>query len=338
MSAASRRYLAYGSNLCAQQMAQRCPQAEAGEVITLSGWRFAINRRGVATLLQEDGAEAVGLVWHLTEACERHLDRYEGVRSNAYRKEVIDAGGEPALVYLASEERPGQPRPGYLEGILDAAKRLGIAPAHREEIANWGRPVQPWLVEEVLAGYQLDPQGIHGPSHWLRVRQNGLALAAMTQGADAAVVELFALLHDGQRRDEWEDSGHGERAARHVRQLASKGLLRLDAVRLELLKAACAGHELGRVSEDPTIGCCWDADRLELSRLRMRPIPRFLSTTAALDPEVQRRAWERGIGAVIDSGIAEGWMARSSTGWLRPGSSSNVGLPRYGRAQRSLMP
>jgi hypothetical protein len=48
-------------------------------VVELPGWRFVINRRGVATLLPEPGACAAGLVWHLTTACEAALDKYEGV-------------------------------------------------------------------------------------------------------------------------------------------------------------------------------------------------------------------------------------------------------------------
>jgi len=302
VSATRRRYVAYGSNLCAVQMAQRCPQAVAGEVVSLPGWRFVINRRGVATILPDDAAEVTGLVWHLTEDCERALDRYEGVRSNLHRKEVIEAGGAPALVYVASEERPGQPRPGYLEGILAGAERLGIAATYRDGVATWGRPVMPWLVEHVLADYALDLQGIHGPAHWLRVRENGLALAAMTPDTDAAVVELFALLHDCSRRDEGRDTGHGERAAEHARQLARNGVLRLNAAQLGLLVEACAGHEHGGTSAHPTIGCCWDADRLELSRLGRRPIARLLSTKAANDAQTQREAWQRGAAMQVLAG------------------------------------
>lgn len=34
-----------------------------------------------------------------------------------------------------------------------------------------------------------------------------------TRCADLLVVELFALLHDSQRENEWTDPGHGDRAA-----------------------------------------------------------------------------------------------------------------------------
>ena len=170
-----------------------------------------------------------------------------------------------------------------------------------------GALVTPWLVARVLSDYALDLRGIHGPAHWLRVRGNGLALAAMTPGADAIVVELFALLHDCRRQDEEHDLGHGERAAAHARRLAAEGALWIDPARLDLLAEACAGHEHGAVSADPTIGCCWDADRLELSRLWRRPKERFLSMKAALDPDLQHAAWTRGTEGIVDGLAASVW-------------------------------
>ena len=163
------------------------------------------------------------------------------------------------------------------------------------------------LVQRVLAGYRLPLAGIHGPGHWLRVWENGRTLATLTPGADLAVVELFALLHDSRRRDEGGDRGHGERGARFVRQLASEGLLSLEAGQVEVLAIACARHEHGDVSTDPTIGCCWDADRLELARLNRRPIARFLSTGAALEPGVQQGAWQRGHGRATMPHLAAAW-------------------------------
>jgi hypothetical protein len=59
----------------------------------------------------------------------------------------------------------------------------------------------------VLSDYALDLHGIHRPAHWLRVRENGLALAAMTPDTDTPIVELFALLHDCRRWDEGRDTG-----------------------------------------------------------------------------------------------------------------------------------
>lgn len=163
------------------------------------------------------------------------------------------------------------------------------------------------LARRVLAGYRLDPGGIHGPRHWLRVRANGLALAAMTPGADARVVEIFALLHDGWRRDEGHDLGHGARAAEAVLALSAEGLLELERDRLVILAEACRGHEHGAVSAEPSIGCCWDADRLDLSRLGRRPRAALLSTAAARDPGLQARAWQAGLEDAPDPAGARAW-------------------------------
>jgi uncharacterized protein len=145
-----------------------------------------------------------------------------------------------------------------------------------------------------MGGYRLKLSGIHGPAHWRRVRAHGLALAARTQGADALVVELFALLHDSRRLNDDHDPEHGPRAAALARELAAAALLALDAARLDLLAEACARHTDGDTTAEPTIGCCWDADRLELARLHIRPNARFLSTEAALDPALQQAAWTHG--------------------------------------------
>ncbi len=40
-------------------------------------------------------------------------------------------------------------------------------------------------------------------------------------------------------------------------------------------------HAYGRVSDDPTIGTCWDADGLQLTRIGTTINPRLPSTTQA---------------------------------------------------------
>jgi len=134
----TRRYLAYGSNMCRVQMAARCPAAAPLGVAALPGRRFLINRHGYATLVAAPAAEAYGLVWALDVEDERSLDRYEGVAQGEYRKEtVILAEHGEALIYLATDATPGRPRPGYLEGILAAAIAADLPLAYRAELARW---------------------------------------------------------------------------------------------------------------------------------------------------------------------------------------------------------
>lgn len=160
------------------------------------------------------------------------------------------------------------------------------------------------ILGAALRGYRLERDGIHGPGHWLRVMQNGRELAARTPGADPLVIDLFALLHDCRREHDGQDRGHGERAATYGAELAAAGALPLETPRLRLLLLACLRHEAGDVSGDPTVGCCWDADRLELARLRRPPIARLLSTAAARDPAMQAAAWLRGTTLDVSEDLA----------------------------------
>ena len=133
--------------------------------------------------------------------------------------------------------------------------------------------------------FTLGPSSLHGPDHWQRVERNALELASHTPGVDVVTVRLFAVLHDSNRHNESYDPEHGARAANWARELNdSAQLFRLDAARLDLLCDAMTRHDKGQVSADPTIGTCWDADRLDLPRVGIQPATKYMSTA-----EGQRR-------------------------------------------------
>ncbi len=64
----------------------------------------------------------------------------------------------------------------------------------------------------------------------------------------------------------------------------------LSDAAFDALVIACRDHSRGRTSPDPTIGSCWDADRLDLLRCGIHPRDRFLSTAAARGAKLQRWA------------------------------------------------
>ena len=117
---------------------------------------------------------------------------------------------------------------------------------------------------------------VHGPDHWRRVERNGLLLATRT-GADREVVRLFALFHDSRRENEGWDREHGARAAVFAGQLRGVAYQFADE-RFELLRYACEWHTDGEPHDDPTIGTCWDADRLDLGRVGIIPEAKYMST------------------------------------------------------------
>lgn len=134
------------------------------------------------------------------------------------------------------------------------------------------------LEKHILSVFLLPTDSIHGPIHWRGVADIGLALAR-ENGADAEVVTLFALFHDSQRKHEGEDLVHGTWGAELARELRDTLFIVSDAQFL-LLKEACMWHAHGELSDDITIGTCWDADRLDLGRIGVVPHQRFLSTEA----------------------------------------------------------
>ncbi len=98
---------------------------------------------------------------------------------------------------------------------------------------------------------------------------------------DTHVVFLFALLHDTMRLNDARDPEHGPRAAAFAVALHEEGLLGVTDGQLDLLHHACFEHADGKVSSDPTVGVCWDADRLDLPRVGITPVPELLSTAVA---------------------------------------------------------
>ena len=124
--------------------------------------------------------------------------------------------------------------------------------------------------------FTLGDHSVHGLDHWQRVERNVTEIAPYT-GADVTLAQLFAVLHDSNRLNDSHDPRHGARAAAWARELNGVRF-QLDATRLELLCDAMTRHDKGQVSDDPTTGTCWDADRLDLPRVGIRPAPRLMST------------------------------------------------------------
>jgi len=157
-----------------------------------------------------------------------------------------------------------------------------------------GSVITPKLIKAIHGRYALPLDGLHGASHWERVRENGLRLLPVT-GARRDVVELFSVLHDSCRADEGRDLEHGARAAEFAKTLLGS-VFDLDTDGFRLLLEACTGHTHGHTQGDITILTCWDADRLDLGRVGIRPHPSKLCTDAARDPATLAWAYARSVG------------------------------------------
>lgn len=142
--------------------------------------------------------------------------------------------------------------------------------------------------------FQMRSEGIHGHAHWKRVLENGRYLVKHEE-ANVRVVEAFAMLHDCCRESDGADPDHGGRAAEFAATLGSE-ILGLHGDEAELLFFACEHHEKGRTTDDPTVGVCWDSDRLDLGRVGIVPKPKYLSTERARRQSVIDWAYARSRG------------------------------------------
>jgi uncharacterized protein len=158
------------------------------------------------------------------------------------------------------------------------------------------------LVEIVLPRAWRRDSAWHGEEHWRCVATTGLALGDAARDADRALVLCFGLLHDTRRENEAVDPGHGRRAEAFALELRDEGSLALDDARFGVLAEALRLHSDGLVSDDATIGACWDADRLHLPRVSIRPDPKRFSTRAAHGEESLAAA------AALRQDGAPGWQ------------------------------
>jgi len=141
------------------------------------------------------------------------------------------------------------------------------------------------LWERVEKEYKMDVNGYHGKRHWEKVDKNVSMMGAMKGSKEnIKVCRLFAILHDAKRTTQGCCSDHGEEAVKWV-EVNREELLGewVSDDEFLLLKEAIAGHTRGELSFDPTIGCCWDADRMDLIRVETIPRREMFSTQAAKD-------------------------------------------------------
>lgn len=137
----ARIYFAYGSNINQKQMAFRCIDSQPLALAYLKNYQFIINSQGVATIIPYANSLVRGVLWQISEIDESQLDKYEGVSSNLYRKEICTAlvNDDPmkALVYVATDNSPGSPRENYLETILQGLDSFGVSEQWIEEIKSF---------------------------------------------------------------------------------------------------------------------------------------------------------------------------------------------------------
>ena len=154
-----------------------------------------------------------------------------------------------------------------------------------------------------LRGFTSFDSRLHGPAHWSRVRRFGFLLADQQQlnERQTRCVEVFSWTHDLARVDDGGGNQHAIDGAVHCFAVMEAVFPDLDDLQQQLVSTAIRFHSDGLTadeayfqglldidgwSEDAVIeavGAAWDADRLDLLRLGIEPLRRFMSTSGWRD-------------------------------------------------------
>ena len=124
------KYIAYGSNMVAEQMAHRCPDAKLIGTGYLPNHRLEFYLHATVERTRAHDAQVPVAVWEISEEDERSLERYEGFPTyytKHRRRVVMDDGTELwGMVYIMNMIRPQPPTPTYYNGIHNAYVKLGL--------------------------------------------------------------------------------------------------------------------------------------------------------------------------------------------------------------------
>ncbi len=134
-------YFAYGSNMDQAAMLQRCPASKPMGIARLMRHRFIIFDGGYASVVRDPQRVVWGMVWELALADIPALDRYESLSTGLYTKVVqpvvTDKGPRRAIVYIGRSAKPGTPKPGYMEGVIEAAAHAGLPEDYIQSLGVW---------------------------------------------------------------------------------------------------------------------------------------------------------------------------------------------------------
>ncbi|HKJ23930.1 MAG TPA: gamma-glutamylcyclotransferase family protein [Myxococcota bacterium] len=142
---------AYGSNMHAERMRSRVPEAVARGRARLAGHRLVFDKRGrdgsaKANLVPDPAATVWGVVWEIAVAELVSLDPYEGGYERVRLAAETDDGSSLEVEVYVSERRSEDrvPFDWYLEHVLRGARAHGLP----EDYVAWleavtARPGEP---------------------------------------------------------------------------------------------------------------------------------------------------------------------------------------------------
>ncbi len=149
------KYFSYGMNTNLNQMARRCPKAVSLGRAVLPHYEFEF--KSFATVTPKMDAEAQGVLWEITEDCEKSLDQLEGYPLYYGKINVwVEHEGKmvPCMTYLMyPEEELNYPSDNYVNMLEEGYTSHGIG----HDQINWAlRKLDDYFGNDQLTNDQND--------------------------------------------------------------------------------------------------------------------------------------------------------------------------------------
>ena len=138
-------YAAYGSNLSVSQMSYRCPDSEIVGTGKIMDYKLVFRLHAdIEPATTDAGSYVPVLIWRISKADEKRLDKYEGVKGGYYHQEKvtvvmddetdgnkeINAGSGKeitAMVYIMNtQDTISAPDAGYYQIIDEGYEHFGF--------------------------------------------------------------------------------------------------------------------------------------------------------------------------------------------------------------------
>jgi AIG2-like family len=134
-------HFAYGSNMHRGIMRRHASAATPIGPAELAHHRFVITADGYASVEAARTQTVHGVLWRLTPRDRVTLDAWENIAGGLYRAEtlpVLSAGRQHrALVYIARPRAAGQPKAGYMEIVIAAARAWAFPDGYIQSLEQW---------------------------------------------------------------------------------------------------------------------------------------------------------------------------------------------------------
>ncbi len=134
------RYFAYGSNLDADQMRERCPSSRGVERARLDGHRLGFTRfskrwdGGVADLIRAPDSAVWGVLYHMHLDDLERLDRFEGGYERIRVRVVALGETHEAVSYSVREKQEHAPRDAYIGKMLHWGKHWAFPASYLDSL------------------------------------------------------------------------------------------------------------------------------------------------------------------------------------------------------------